>query len=1036
TGALDVLAQQLVAETAASGGEDCDSLFELFRGAMPYRDLTREAFDAVVRMLAEGYSFARGRNQAYLHFDAVNQKLSPRRQARLVAVTCGGAIPDNADYDVVAEPHGELVGSVNEDFAIESLPGNIFQLGNTSWRVLRVESSALRVEDAAGEPPNMPFWLGEAPARSDEFSMAVSRLRAAAGAFCTSHSAPLPEISRYLIEIPGVGVVGAAQAAEYIYMGYVALGAMPTQETLVLERFFDESGGMQLVLHAPFGSRINRAWGLALRKRFCRTFNFELQAAAIEDAIVISLGEIHSFPLEDVWRFLNSSSVRDVLIQALLDAPMFAVRWRWVAACALALQRFKNGKKNPPRLMRMQAEDLVASVFPDQLACAENLSGRREVPDHPLVNQTIQDCLNEAMDINGLEDLIKQIEAGRKTLLVRDLTEPSPFALQVLNANPYAFLDDAPLEERRTQAVKSRRWLDSETVKNLGRLDQAAIDRVRDEIRPQPRDHEECHEALEALGFMLEKEQEKYSKNNPINRFIDLLYKEGRVVRFDAPQRGWCVTERAHELGALWPGVGFAATAAARAYDAGPVAAFELCLQSLVRARMEVSGPVRATELAEVFAVTPEAVSLALAALENQGIVFRGEYEPGCGEQWCDRRLLARIHRYTINRLRREIEPVPGAVFMRFLFDWQHLTVTTRLQSSDGLMALLEQMSGFEAPVAAWEKHILGPRMRVYQGLMLDELVRSGRATWLRLRPKQSSVARMSGTMRTTPISLMPRVDRMMWLSSLKNPDSEGHNLSAAAAAVRHSMTQLGPAFFDDIASYSKLLPAQCEQGLDELAALGALSCDSFAGLRALIRPNGKSAVRGRARTASLIDAGRWELVRRPLEPARPEFDESEVEAVARVLLRRYGVVFRAMLANEPALPPWRHLLWAYRRLEASGEVRGGRFVAGHSGEQFALSEAVSALREVRKRDDQKQVVAVNASDPLNLVGVVVPGVRIPAKSTNQLVFLDGEYVANRNGNAFNFAKTLDTATATRVRTALIEPKAGGRRRGSRPQWR
>jgi ATP-dependent helicase Lhr and Lhr-like helicase len=507
---LDVLAQQIVAEVASGEWKE-DDLYRRLRRAHPYRDLPRPAFDAVVAMLADGFTTRRGRRSAYLHRDLVHRRLRPRRGARLTAVTSGGAIPDTADYQVMLEPSGTLIGSVNEDFAVESMAGDIFQLANMSWRIVRIETGIVRVEDAHGEPPNIPFWIGEAPSRTDELSFAVSRVREEIEAILAAANGDGPRaamdaaISRLRGEL-GLGEAAAEQAVEYLAAARGALGVLPSQRTLVLERFFDESGGMQLVLHSPFGSRINRAWGLSLRKRFCRKFNFELQAAATEDAIVLSLGPTHSFPLGDVFHYLSPVGVRDLLVQALLDAPMFAVRWRWNAGRALAVPRFSGGRKVPPQLQRMQAEDLVALVFPDQKACFENIQGEREVPDHPLVEETIRDCLSQAMDVAGLERVLAGIESGELRLVARDLAEPSPLAAEILNAKPYAFLDDAPLEERRTQAVRSRRWLDPETASDLGALDPEAIARVREEAWPEAASADELHDALMLLGFVTAEE--------------------------------------------------------------------------------------------------------------------------------------------------------------------------------------------------------------------------------------------------------------------------------------------------------------------------------------------------------------------------------------------------------------------------------------------------------------------------------------------------------------------------------------------------
>ncbi|MGE0485387.1 MAG: DEAD/DEAH box helicase [Gammaproteobacteria bacterium] len=1016
-GPLDVLAQQLVAE-ASCADQALAELLALAREAWPYRDLAAADFRAVIDMLATGYAFARGRQGGYLHLDDVNGRVSARRGARLVAVTCGGAIPDTADYDVIAEPGGEIVGSVNEDFAIESLPGNVFQLGNTSWRVLRVEASALRVEDAAGEPPNMPFWLGEAPARSTEFSAAVSRLRAEVRDLADQPGTESEAIAALLGAIPGVGAVAARQAAEYLLAGYRALGAMPTQDTLVMERFFDESGGMQLVIHSPFGSRLNKAWGLALRKRFCRTFNFELQAAAIEDAIVISLGAVHSFELDEVWRYLARENVRDVLSQALLTAPVFTIRWRWVASCALAIQRFRGGRKTPPRLIRMQAEDLVAVVFPDQLACAENLSGRRDIPDHPLVRQAIEDCLHEAMDVTALENLLGEIAGGSKTLIARDLTEPSPFALAVLNANPYAFLDDAPLEERRTQAVSGRRWLDPATADDLGRLDAAAIARVREEVWPRPRDADEMHEAVLLLGFVPDDEAARLGDG--VAALCARLQDAGRLVHVATPLAGWLATERQAEWLGLHPDSVLERRGSALAYDSGPPLERDEALAALVRSRLEMSGPLGAADITTTFAVTGAAAVTALTAIERRGIALRGRFDSeGPDVQWCDRRLLARIHRYTLGRLRQEIEPVPGAVFMRFLADWQHLTVNTRLQGGGGLLEILGQLSGFEAPAAAWEGQLLPGRLRAYQVNLLDDLVRAGRAAWLRLTPKRTLAARQAGTLRNTPLAVMPRGDLAHWLDCVDF--SAEVRPGGAAASVLAFIERGGAAFFDDIVSGCGLLRTQCENALDELAAAGHVTCDSFAGLRALTLPAARRNTFGRRTRRTTVpgidEAGRWDRLRRTPSGST---DEDRAEAVARILLRRYGVVFRALLERETAVPPWRELLWVLRRLEDRGEVRGGRFVAGHSGEQFALPEAVAALREIRRNEGQGQIVAVSAADPLNLVGIILPGTRVPAVEQNQLAFVDGCLAGWRMGSEFQLAEGLPHAQALRVRTALL----------------
>lgn len=1028
---LDVLAQQIVAEVSA-GEWSLDALFALCGRAYGFRNLARPKFDQVVTMLAEGYSFARGQRGAYLHLDVINGVVRARRGARLTAVTCGGAIPDNADYDVIAEPGGQFVGTVNEDFAIESLPGNIFQLGNTSWRVLKVDPSALRVADAAGEPPNMPFWLGEAPARTAEFSAAVARIRATfAAQVDAATETPREALLPWLDKEIGLGRDAAGQLYDYLMSGYRALGAMPTQETLVMERFFDESGGMQLVVHSPFGSAVNRAWGLALRKRFCRTFNFELQAAAIEDAIVISLGAVHSFALEEVWHYLHPDTVRDVLTQAVLDVPMFNVRWRWAANLSLALPRFRGGKKVPPRLQRMNAEDLAALLFPDQLACAENLQGSREIPDHPLVEQTLKDCLTEAMDITTLEHILRDVRGGRKRLVQIDVTEPSPFAHEILNANPYAFLDDAPLEERRTAAVQSRRWLDPDTAGELGELDAEAIVRVRDELALAPANADELHEALLLMGAMTRHETQDIDAR--VRDWFDELAAAGRAVALGedgSTQQLLLASERYAQLRELWPDARVSPFPGAELLARlGPPLEPGEALVTLVRARLDGSGPARAHDLAAMFGVSDTDVLVALRTLENRGIVFRGRYTPGCAvDEWCDRRVLARIHRYTMRRLRAEIEAVPAAVYWRFLCEWHRVTQGAKVEGAQATLTVITQLAGFEAAAAAWESEILPARIRDYRGDYLDSLHTTGQAVWLRLKSKRGGSGRAGGPLKSTPVAIVPRRELLDWLSMVAvQPQEAEVALSATARQVLGVLEARGAAFFDDLSERCGILRSQCEQAIGELAAAGHITADSYAALRVLITPPSRrrplhGARRRGVSVVGLDTAGRWDVVPRARANGEAAYDSDseEIDRVVRTLLERYGVVFKRVVERESALPPWRYLLWALRRLEARGEVRGGRFVAGFSGEQFALPEALEALRKIRKAPPQSEVVVVNATDPLNLVGILTPGLRIPANTANRIAFVDGEPLAVRLGDEIRLLQTCASDVECRVRTALI----------------
>ena len=1007
--ALDVLAQQMTAEVSAREWAE-DELFNLVRGAYPYRELRREEFDECVRMLAEGFSTRRGRRGALLHHDAVNQMLRPRKGARLTALTSGGAIPDNADYKVMLEPEAHLVGTVNEDFAVESLQGDVFQLGNTSYRILRVERGTVRVEDAHGQPPSIPFWLGEAPGRTEELSAAVSRFKLEVEQRLEPGTA-----TQWLTGTVGLDEAAALQVVQYLSAGRAALGCLPSFETVVFERFFDESGGMQLVIHSPFGSRVNRAWGLSLRKRFCRTFNFELQAAATEDHIVLSLTHAHSFELAEAARYLNSNSVRQVLVQALCAAPMFEVRWRWDAGIALALPRFRGGKKIPPQIARMNAEDLLASVFPDQVACAENLPGEIEIPDHPLVRQTIRDCLEDAMDVDRFEDVLRRLEAGDIRVVARDLTEPSPLALEALNARPYAYLDDAPLEERRTQAVMSRRWLDPESAADIGKLDPEAIARVRAEAWPDAGTPDELHDALLWLTFLTDEERRS---NAAWPVLMDALAADGRVVRLPGGPVLWVATERR----ALFE----------------PAPASDESLVEIVRGRLEGLGPVAASAIAGSLALPVSRINIALAALEAEGFAMRGRFGADSSgsagvadEEWCERRLLARIHRYTVKRLRAEIEPVQARDFLRFLCEWQRVLPESRMQGPDALAAVVTQLEGFEAPAAAWETDIIPMRMAEYEPQWLDEHCRAGRFIWTRLAARAATpTGGAASPVRSTPITLLARRNVLPW-TAWADQSAPAH-LTSRAQAVAEFIREQGASFFDEIAEHVGMLPVEAEDALAELVALGMVNSDSFAGLRVLLMPSGRRgnstshAVRRKRRLAlfGMADAGRWALVRRPAAGISHRGDEA-VEQIVRTLLRRWGVIFWKLLAREADwLPPWRDILMCCRRLEARGEIRGGRFIAGFSGEQYATPEAVGLLRDVRRKPDTQQYVSLSAADPLNLIGIITPGARLASLSGNRLLYRDGLPIATYAADEVHYLVDLPAKEQWEVQTALLRRHA------------
>ncbi|NIE75081.1 DEAD/DEAH box helicase [Pantoea sp. Ap-967] len=984
---LDVLAQQIVAEASNQAWEET-ALLHCLRQATPYAALDAAHYQALLRMLAEGYNGRQGVRSAYLHRDAVTGTVRGRRGSQLTALTSGGTIPETADYAVLLEPQALSIGSVNEDFAVESIAGDIFQLGNASYRILRVEPGRVRVEDAQGLPPTIPFWLGEAPGRSDELSAAVARLQARLDAQLALNRGELTAVQQWLQATFELTPACASQLLDYLGRTREVLGALPSQQTLVMERFFDESGGTQLIIHSPYGSRINRAWGLALRKRFCRTFNFELQAAASEDAIVLSLSTSHSFELDEVWRYLNSRSAEQILVQALLEAPLFGVRWRWNASAALALPRFVGGRKVAPQIQRMKSEDLIAAVFPDQIACLENIVGERQIPDHPLVEQTLDDCLHEAMDSEGWLALLRRMESGQVRLLCRDLPAPSPLAAAILNARPYSFLDDAPLEERRTQAVLNRRWNDVANTDDLGALDADAIAAVRAEAWPAPGNADEMHEALMGLGAI---SQDEVQANVGWDVLLQQLAKAGRALRL-ADERLWLARERQNLLQVLYPGSRLEPVLGTLPGFDQPIDP-DTALAELLRARLSGHGPLTLAEVAGPLGKPAVDVEQALARLEAEGLVLRGHFSPGEQPlQWCERHLLARIHRYTVKRLRREIEPVSLQDFMRFLFDWQHLAADERLRGPQAVAEVLGQLQGFPSAAGAWEAELLPARIQDYSPHWLDDACRSGQFAWSRLAATVAST-----TLASTPLVLLPREHLGLWRSLAPVPAQD--SLGARAQRVHEALQGQGALFFDELTDEAHLLPSELETALQELVGAGLVGADSFTGLRSLITPAAKRPSRNSRRghppmSSSMAHAGRWALLRR----GSGDVDgQQRLEQVARALLRRYGVICWRLLERESdVLPPWRELLRCYHRLEARGEIRGGRFIAGLAGEQFALPEAVSLLRQVRRRAPEGALVMVSASDPLNVIGSLLPGAKVPAMSGNRLLYRDGVPVATR----------------------------------------
>ena len=1080
-----------------------DELYALVIKAFPFRELTKEEFEETLRMVAEGYTSRRGRRGAHLHYDAINRRLRPRRGANLIALTNGGAIPDMFDYQVVLDPEDTVVGSLNEDFALDSMAGDVFTLGTHAWQILRVDGLKVRVRDAQGMNPTVPFWFGEGPGRTVELSQSVSNFRQQIGDLILDESADAA--MQWCISAVGLPHSAASQVVEYLHAGMAALGAMPTRDTIIMERFFDEVGDMHVVIHSPFGSRINRGWGLALRKRFCKSFNFELQAAANEDSIVISLGSVHSFPLDEVFRYLQTTTVRDVLVQALLDSPMFEVRWRWNATRSLAIQRNRSGKRVPPQFQRMDAEDLIAHVFPDQIACAENLTGRRDVPTHPLVDQTIHDCLTEAMDIDALIELVGKIEREELTLIAKDLREPSPFAQEIINARPYAFLDDAPAEERRTNAIRNRSWADPAEARDYSLLDASAIARVREEAWPLVHNAEELHDALQTLGYITAAE----FADNGFEKWRERLVLEGRLHQLvQHPQELLFATEDLPKFRALFPEC--CAQFDTPSFLEGVCFEPEEALRDLVRSRLEGLGPVTAQRLADEVSLPCVKIDAALLALEVEGFVFQGKFTPRAEQagdgpvEWCERRLLQRIHRYTIDSHRKAIKPVSLQVYTQFLFDEHGLqpvrdddemprsSAEPSLDGQTQLQRSLAMLDGISAPAASWEADLYPSRVSDYDPNWLDVLCISGRVTWGRyVQPSASQRALhkgSSGPVKTTPIAIMSRANLDIWQAmaraQLKEADEgprktrvgqdapSGKTFSNTAQRIEADLLTNGASFFDQIQSRSGLLKAQLEEGLAELVGAGRLNSDSFTGLRALLTPAAKKQGAHRRRRRSPMfgveEAGRWSLLEtfapRPADTAdtdamatarteteaentrrssatpaiirqprasRPNnsrsgwdvLDDDQLERLISIYLNRWGVLFRSIIERELLAPPWRVLLRALRRMELRGTVRGGRFIAGVGGEQFAFQEAVDGLRSMAKEvaAAKPRYHSLAASDPLNLLNLILPRRKLAKLLNNRVLFEDGIPIAVVESGEVKFLREVAPERQWALQQALVQ---------------
>ncbi|HWL07097.1 MAG TPA: DEAD/DEAH box helicase, partial [Planctomicrobium sp.] len=1026
---LDILAQQIVAECALTDW-NADDLYECYRNAWPYRYLTREQYEKTLTMLADGLTDTGGRGRSLIYYDRINRQLKGRRAARIQALCNGGAIAEVDTVRVLLDAENTVVGTVDEEFAVESSGGDIFLLGNSSWRIQQLRGNDLLVSDAQGAPPTIPFWRGEAPGRTIELSEEISNLREeveqrliaadqqASGSLddeTNEHPVRWKPIAEWLQSETLCDLHSAWQIVIYMAAQRAAIGFLPTQHRVVFERFFDESGGMQLVVHAPFGSRINRGWGLAFRKRFCRSFDFELQATADDDGFILSLGPQHSFPIESLFPMMRTDNARNLLEQALLVVPMFHFRWRWNVTRSLFVSRMNNGKKVAPALQRFRSEDLLTAVFPKLTGCQENIVGDHEIPDHPLVQQTMADCLFEALDIEGLTEVLGRIEAGDIALVGRDTREPSPFAYELLNSNPYAFLDGGEVQERRARAVATRRSLSVEGLRDLGRLDPLAIEQVVTEAQPEIRDEDELHDLLvsrllvpvwtDSVSSPHPTQQHLQLETNQYGILFQTLRESGRAIEWEylPGRRAWVAVEAWPAVSALFPdaanGVSVSLPESLKK-EWQPVDA----LMALLRGWIETSGPVTAIQLEELLGLPAARLFATLEAIEGEGLVLRGRFlnvtddinSQSLEIEWCHRRLLARIHRRTISGLRQEIEAVDPTVYLEFLARHQGAAPGYRKSETDGVHEVISQLQGLDIAAGAWEQNVLPLRVENYRPGWLDELSLSGDVGWGRLEPqaaKKSSGRPMASMTRSIPVSLFLR-DDFDWLTT-KSRTKDENELSPVAQDLLKKLQAEGALFSSDLCQRLQILPSQLEDLLGELVSAGCLTSDGIAGLRLLIRGTPKEEERripGRYRRVrrQTVPQGRWT----PL--ITNEVDASEVDVVeewAWQLIRRWGVVFRDLLQREPLAPAWWELLRVYRRLEARGELRGGRFIRGVGGEQFATSDAVRELRTIRRSEEAGDLFTISGADPLNLTGVIGPGKRIPALTTHQIAYRRGEVV-------------------------------------------
>ncbi|HLW71299.1 MAG TPA: hypothetical protein VKS22_11830, partial [Candidatus Binataceae bacterium] len=1057
-GCLDVAAQQIVAIAAEEDEISDDALLRVLRAVPNFASLDHDALSALLTQFAAQLPDRIQGANPKIFYDRAAGLVRPRRGARLAAITSGGTIPENGNYDVVIASAGRKIGDVEEDFAQESMRGDVFSLGSMPWQILGISKNRLMVEPAPGMAPSLPFWQTEAGGRSAALSAEVSGLRleiatrlmtpnadhaATKPLSAERNAAPSPAecaAAQWLERECKLEPAAAAQAVAYIRRGMAALGALPGEHTLVVERFFDGLGGTQIVIHAPFGIRLNRALGLALRKRLCQTFDFEIQASAIDDAVLLALNSRHSFPLEQILSMITSRSARTTLTQALLDAPMFEVRFRHVATRALSILRSSQGRKIPAWIQRLRTQELITALFPGRNACFENRPIKVELPDHFVVNEAMRECLTETADIECLEQLLRGVEDGSIRTVFVDSTAPSVFAHRILLAWDYSFLDDGERANRRSRTVTMNRAMAEDVFRteDLAELLAAdAIERVAAEIdgrapNARARNPDELAELIRAHGFLpLAGVSDRVAADGSI--ILAGLEQQARVIRAilapDAPEV-LLTREDVGLFAAAYP------NATALAAPPSPSEAFEIdsAREEVVRRALAISPPATPNELARLLWLPPAAIAQALAALEAKGAVFRGHFTPrpeanGVGEQdateeWCDRYVLERIHRQTLNKLRAEVEPCADHEFAAFRLTWNHCGAARLDPGPDSVRAVIEQLAGLAYPPEYWESAILPARIRDYRPEHLDLLCLSGEFAWL-AAPMEDDAS---------PAEQFPTRVAFVARRAAQLAPRELPPLSDADAQLLATMRDHGAQYLDQIADHANLPERDVLAGLWRLAAAGAVSNDSFAPLRLIaaepeaartLARNGAAHVPTRhdaavrARLKSSL-SGRWSLAAsaHPAGELKHEATAADrVRDLAAVLLTRHGILAREMLALEQFDLTWRELAFALRRMEYAGLIRRGWFVRALSGEQYATPEALATLHAIRAGQvDDNTCAVMNALDPANPFGVLLPGCGVTRESTNLLVVAGGSVILGLSSHALIVPNPLG---ADRLRTAL-----------------